>query len=117
LMIKNVAINEDSKSPERIYVGILCDGIDSNHLHAHLIPRYPFTQYDKDKYRNFFEIRDSRSEILRKQKEKDLGGYWYVFDKEQNVDETDYAKWAIEEKVIYLENLANKLRAVAEAKS
>lgn len=112
-MIKKVAINENLLHPERIYVGILCDGKNSEHLHAHLIPRYPFGQYDKDKYKNFFEIRDSRSEILRKQKEDDLGGYWYVFDKEQNVDNTTYAQWTKGKKIIYLEKLAKDLRSMS----
>ncbi len=36
--IKNIAQNEGSERPERIYVGILCDGVAIQHLHAHLIP-------------------------------------------------------------------------------
>lgn len=90
--IKNVAINDDLESPKRIYVGILCDGKDSEHLHAHLIPRYPFKKYDESKYEEFYLKRDGEIELLKKKKEKDLGGYWYVLDKEQTFYKTPYGE-------------------------
>lgn len=108
--IKRVARNEKSENPERIYVGILCDGTQIQHLHAHLIPRYPFTEYDESKYKEYFLERDGEDEILRKQKEKDLGGYWYVCDKEQNHYKSSYAQKAVKDRVRFLECLANKLR-------
>jgi len=110
-MIKNVAKNEKSDNPERIYVGILCDGTQIQHLHAHLIPRYPFTEYDKSEYKRHFLERDGEAEILKKQKEKDLGGYWYVFDKEVNVKELPYGKKADKEKVKVFEKLAKEFLA------
>jgi diadenosine tetraphosphate (Ap4A) HIT family hydrolase len=110
--IKRVAKNNDSKNPERIYVGILCDGTQIQHLHAHLIPRYPFNEYDKSKYKEFFLKRDGKEEILRKQNEEDLGGYWYVFDKEQTVNELPYGKLKEKDKVACLEALARELRSV-----
>ncbi|MDA3917642.1 MAG: hypothetical protein PF690_11810 [Deltaproteobacteria bacterium] len=107
---KNIAKNEDSESPERIYVGILCDGITTQHLHAHLIPRYPFSKYDESKYEEFFLKRDGEIEIIKKQKAKDLGGYWYVCDKEQNHYKSSYAQKAVKDRVRFLECLANELR-------
>jgi diadenosine tetraphosphate (Ap4A) HIT family hydrolase len=115
--IKNVATNDESESPERIYVGILCDGIHSEHLHAHLIPRYPFTKDDESKYEEFYLKRDGEIEITRKQREKDLGGYWYVLDKEQTFYKTSYGQLETKEKIHYLEKLANDLRLVKGAKT
>ena len=39
--LKENLLDSNDKAPERIYVCSLCDGVQ--HLHAHLIPRYPGT--------------------------------------------------------------------------
>ena len=48
-LLKEIVRNDQDKTPpDRIYVCILCDGVE--HLHAHLIPRYPFTHQDETTY-------------------------------------------------------------------
>lgn len=91
--------------PERIYVNILCDGV--KHLHAHLIPRYPFTEDDKTTYRDIFMPRDGALEVAGAIKKGDLGGFWYVAEREKNWES---AKKPNEEKRAFLEQLAKKLR-------
>ena len=108
--IKNIAHNERGEKPERIYVGILCDGTGTEHLHAHLIPRYPFTEDDETKYKEYFIQRDGEIEILKKIKRKDLGGYWYIFDKEQTFYKSQFGQKPKKKKVEFLEELADKLR-------
>jgi diadenosine tetraphosphate (Ap4A) HIT family hydrolase len=100
--------------PEKIYVGILCDG--TPHLHAHLIPRYPFTEEDADKYAEYFTKRDGEIEILRKIKIDDLGGYWYIFNKEQSHYKSYYGQMDTKKKVAFLEELATKLRLPKKSK-
>jgi diadenosine tetraphosphate (Ap4A) HIT family hydrolase len=108
--IKNVARN-NNMPPDRIYVGILCDGVEIQHLHAHLIPRYPFTPDDEAKYKDFFIQRDGENEIMKKIKRRDLGGYWYIFDKERTYYQSEYGQKDTKDKVIFLEKLANSLRS------
>lgn len=61
---------------ERIYVASLCDGVE--HLHFHLIPRYKWTEDDKERYRETFK--DSRpwetieSYII----DGKIGGFWWL---------------------------------------
>jgi diadenosine tetraphosphate (Ap4A) HIT family hydrolase len=108
--IKNIARNEKQLPPDRIYVGILCDGVDIQHLHAHLIPRYPFGEYENNKYRELFTQRDGEISIWNKIRKCDLGGYWYISDKEQNHYKSDFGKKKTMEKVHFLEDLARQLR-------
>ncbi|KKK93602.1 hypothetical protein LCGC14_2691230, partial [marine sediment metagenome] len=108
IRIKNIAKNDALEPPKKIYVGILCDG--TPHLHTHLIPRYPFTPEDKEKYKEYFLERDGEIEILNKIKKNDLGGYWYVFERERTFYKSSYGLKEPEEKVKILERLANDLR-------
>ncbi len=55
-LLKKKVKNKDEISPDNVYVNILYDGV--KHLHAHLIPRYPFTINDKKRYRKVFKERD-----------------------------------------------------------
>jgi diadenosine tetraphosphate (Ap4A) HIT family hydrolase len=55
-LLKRNAVNYNNDKPENVYVCILSDGI--KHLHAHAIPRYPFTGYDEAVFRDTFIRRD-----------------------------------------------------------
>ena len=106
--IKNFAVNEKDECPERIYVGMLGDGI--KHLHAHLLPRYPFRDKEKATYEEYFRERDGQTEIDRKKDELDLGGYWYVFERERTIHKSEFGLKTTQEKISILQQLADRLR-------
>jgi len=56
--------DENQKSPDKIYVSSLCDG--TKHLHAHLVPRYPYTTEDKEFYKKLYPGK------------KIQPGFWYL---------------------------------------
>jgi len=103
-----ISSDYSKEKPVKIYVGILGDGIQ--HLHAHLIPRYPFTDYDREKYRRLFIDRDGEEEINCKIANDDLGGYWYISDKEEAIHKAPFSKQSPEKKVMFIESLAKYLR-------
>jgi len=103
--LKNFAKNEHGRYPDRIYVCMLGDGIE--HLHAHLIPRYPFTEYDKTTYRGIFMPRDGVFKVSDAIKKCKIGGFWYVAEREKNCD---FAKKSKKERTSFLEKLADDLR-------
>ncbi len=107
--LKEVAENRRGERPERIYVSILCDGV--THLHAHLIPRYPFDQADKDVYAELFSRRDGAEEVAKKQREGRMGGFWYIAAREAHRIEPELASKMMQEseQVRILEELASKL--------
>jgi len=76
---KNLRDSND-KAPERIYVCSLCDGVE--HLHAHLIPRYPKTGK----------------------------GFQYIGELEKNYKESEFWKKSDEERAHNLQELAERLR-------
>ncbi len=106
--LKEKAENEFNQSPERIYACILCDGIE--HLHAHLIPRYPFTATEQNIYEQLFLERDGRKNINGKIKKDDLGGFWYIAEREKNHKKSVFWQKSDEERAKYIEDLAVKLR-------
>jgi len=77
-LLKGVVKNEKGESPEKIYVTILCDGVE--HLHAHLIPRYPWTKLDEIDYHYNYEDRD-KHEVLNSIARGDMGGVWYIVER------------------------------------
>ncbi|MFH1656446.1 MAG: HIT family protein [Candidatus Nealsonbacteria bacterium] len=88
--------DDDGRPPERIYVSILCDG--TKHLHAHLIPRYCFTEEEKSEYRNFFERRDGQKQVREDIKNNNIGGFWYMFIKERDFNMSSFGKKSETEK-------------------
>ncbi|MBA7629211.1 hypothetical protein ES703_36709 [subsurface metagenome] len=100
--------NQDSRRPERIYVCCLCDGIE--HLHAHLIPRYPFTDEDKTTYRQQFEERDGRQKIEEALSTCELGGFWYIAKREKDYTKADFWSKPDEDRARDLEQLARELK-------
>ncbi len=100
--------NERRKHPERIYVASLSDGV--KHLHAHLIPRYPFTKTDEKAYSTYFLLRDGELSIENKFRSGDLGGFWYVTEREKIYYKTKYWRQSIEKRAKSLNNLAARLR-------
>jgi diadenosine tetraphosphate (Ap4A) HIT family hydrolase len=81
VQLKDRARNDLGKQPERIYVAILCDGVE--HLHAHLIPRYPFTELDEEDYRTRFTPTRGEKAVGEAIKSGKLGGFWYVAERER----------------------------------
>lgn len=106
--LKEKAKNEFEQSPERIYVCILCDGVE--HLHAHLIPRYPFTGTDGNVYEQIFLERDGRKQINKNIQEDKLGGFWYIAERERNYKKSIFGEKSNKEKAEFLERLAKQLR-------
>ena len=102
------AENEHQGRPDNVYVCILCDGV--KHFHAHLLPRYPFTKRDKATYRRRFSKRDGKEEVNRKIAKEDLGGFWYVAEREITWKESEFGKKTSAERAKFLEELARKLR-------
>ncbi|VVB89143.1 HIT domain protein [uncultured archaeon] len=98
----------ENNVPQRIYIAILCDGIE--HLHAHLIPRYPFTDADGNIYEKLFLERDGRKNINRKIEKDELGGFWYIAEREKNYKKSEFWNKSDEERAKYLEEFAGKLR-------
>lgn len=97
--------------PSKIYVCSLCDGI--THLHAHLIPRYPFSPEDKKIYKKLFTKRDGKREVERKIKDDDLGGFWYIAEREKNYKKTKFWKKSEQKRAKYLAELAKILSVKA----
>jgi histidine triad (HIT) family protein len=106
--LKKLAQNDCGEHPEKIYVCILCDG--EKHLHAHLIPRYPFTQQDTTNYKTIFTTRDGEAEVAKAIATGDLGGYWYIAEREKHYKDTEFGRKSDSEKASILEELAGKLR-------
>jgi diadenosine tetraphosphate (Ap4A) HIT family hydrolase len=109
--IKQAVRNEEGQSAGRIYVCTLCDGVE--HLHAHLIPRYPYTGEDENTYEQLFLERDGRKQINGKIETGDLGGFWYIAEREKSYTKSDYWRRTAEERAKYLEDLAQHLRISA----
>ena len=72
--------DSNHKAPERIYVCSLCDGVE--HLHAHLIPRYPETGK----------------------------GFQYIGELEKNYTTSDFCRKSDKERAHHLQELAERLR-------
>ncbi len=80
---------------ENVYVCSLCDGI--KHFHVHLIPRYPWTDEDKNRYSELFTERDGEQSVKLCTTIGRIGGFWYLADTERNFKEIEFAKLSIEE--------------------
>ena len=100
--------NELNEKPEKIYTSTLCDGIQ--HLHFHLIPRYPFTEADRNTFRRIFKDRDSDEDIQHAIDINELGGYWYVAEREANHKKYEYWQLPDKNKAKILENIAACMR-------
>jgi diadenosine tetraphosphate (Ap4A) HIT family hydrolase len=106
--LKESALNSSGESPERIYVCALCDGV--KHLHAHLIPRYPFTSDDEKTYRETFKKRDGEAGVEKNIAEGDMGGFWYVAEREKDYKHSAFGQKSSQEQAQILQELANQLR-------
>ena len=95
-------------APDKIYVCSLCDGVE--HLHAHLIPRYPFTDEDVKTYKKLFKERDSETEIEEAVEKGKLGGFWYIAEPEQKYKKSEFWNKPDEERARCLEEMAQRLR-------
>jgi len=71
--LKKEMRDENQKSPDKIYVSSLCDGVE--HLHAHLVPRYPYTTEDKEFYKKLYPEKEIKP------------GFWYLCLGEKNSNE------------------------------
>lgn len=100
--------NSNGFKPDKIYVSTLCDGI--KHFHFHLMPRYPFTESDKKTFIRSFLQRDGSNAICRAISSEELGGFWYISEREKTFKESDYWKLGDSQKVTHLKNLAACLR-------
>lgn len=80
--LRDRARNEVGEHPVRIYVCILCDGTE--HLHAHLIPRYPFSYRDEVIYRHELGNRDGAETVRCRAKKGHFGGFWFIAERERN---------------------------------
>ena len=106
--MKCCLINDLNEKPDKIYTSTLCDGIQ--HLHFHLIPRYPFTESDRNTYMKRFFIRDGRKKVQRALDKNELGGYWYVAEREENHKNSEYWSLPDKTKAKKLECLASCMR-------
>jgi diadenosine tetraphosphate (Ap4A) HIT family hydrolase len=108
-LLKEFVQNDNNEKPEKIYVCILCDGIE--HLHAHLIPRYQFTKADEIIYKHEFLNRDGAENVEKQIHDHHLGGFWYIAERERNFKGSDYGRKDDHNKAIFLAQLAKKIRA------
>lgn len=106
--MKCCLINDLNEKPDKIYTSTLCDGIQ--HLHFHLIPRYPFTELDRNRYKEIFSKRDKPEDIQKMLDNNELGGYWYVAEREANHKKTEYWNLSDKNKAKILECLASCMR-------
>jgi diadenosine tetraphosphate (Ap4A) HIT family hydrolase len=100
--LKINASDEHGNAPERIYTCMLCDG--QKHLHAHLIPRYPYTRDDELAYIAQFTSRDEACKIQEAIRTHEMGGFWYIAEREKT------ARLPSRDEADNLEKLALKLR-------
>lgn len=105
VQLKKSAQDKYGNHPERIYVSMLGDGI--KHLHAHLIPRYPFTKNDKTTYGRLFTPRNGKRKVKEAIDKGELGGFWYIAEREKSFV---FAKKSSAEKAACLSKLAKNLR-------
>ncbi len=91
---------------ENVYVASLCDGV--KHFHVHLIPRYKWTDKDKERYKELFTERDGKESVEFYTSKNTIGGFWYAADKERFYKETDFFKSKDRDKK--LKELADTLR-------
>ncbi len=108
-LLKCKARNAVGQAPDKIYVCILCDGA-IKHLHAHLIPRYPFSPEDELAHRREFSKRDTPAQIEGRVKKGCLGGFWLIAHREKNCTKTEFGKGTSERRAELLADLANEIR-------
>lgn len=106
--MKCCLINDRNEKPDKIYTCTLCDGIE--HLHFHLIPRYPFTNSDRKTFEDTFSKRDKPSAIRYALDINELGGFWYVAYREANHKKSEYWNLSDDKKANCLESLASCMR-------
>lgn len=114
--ISDILVNTLSPKPEKIYVASLCDG--EEHLHFHLIPRYPFDDDDVYYYFNRFRERDQLTikHLCERLQDKKVGGFWYLGRAEKDYTKSQYWKKPIGERVKHIEEIARQLREAYEHK-
>jgi diadenosine tetraphosphate (Ap4A) HIT family hydrolase len=105
--LKAVATNDRGEHPDNIYVCILCDGV--KHLHAHLVPRYPFSIEDIETYKSIIGERDGEEAVRQAIEKGDLGGFWYVAVRERDYKQTTFWKLSDSARAKHLEQLAAKM--------
>ncbi len=99
--------NEAGQAPERIYVSTLCDGV--HHLHAHLIPRYPYDAEDFAAYREIFAPRDGEEAVGKAIANRDIGGFWYIARREATFKSSSFQQSPEETRSAQLAALAREL--------
>lgn len=106
--LKHNAKNDWGCRPKRIYVCFLSDGV--KHLHAHLVPRYPFTPEDREKYIRQFVRRDGVEIVKKAKRSNDLGGFWYIAERERSYNKTEFWEKSDEERAKCLQDYAKNLK-------
>jgi len=99
-VLKTKVINEKGENPDRIYVCTLCDGVE--HLHFHLIPRFPFSSEDKINYIRQIIQRDGIGDTINAVIEGKMGGFWYLALREAR---QSYDKMCDKQKLIRIKEL------------
>ncbi|MFW9877749.1 MAG: HIT family protein [Candidatus Thorarchaeota archaeon] len=96
-----------------IHVLGLCEGME--HLHFHLIPRYPYSDDEVQFFKENFAKREAKADQLeafnKRVEKKEIHGMWYDGYKEMNYVFSEYNQKSIEERVEALEKLADLLRS------
>ena len=105
---KIVSLQKKILGAENVYVCTLCDGL--KHLHFHLIPRYKWTDKDKERYRELFLSRDGEASVDLCTTLNMIGGFWYMADLEHNFKETEFGRLPHDKQWEYIENLANEFK-------
>jgi len=93
---------------ENIYMASLCDGI--KHFHIHLIPRYKWSEQDKDRFIELFTKRDGLESVNKCVRNNTLGGFWFLGDAERNYKEIAFAHLSIKEQEAERREIANLIR-------
>ena len=101
------------RKAESIHILALCEGIP--HLHAHLIPRYEYRNWEKEFYRAHYFERERRqavSELCFEERleEGQIHGMWYAACREMNYDQTCFGLMSSEDRGKRIENLAACIR-------
>ncbi|MBU2052434.1 HIT family protein [Patescibacteria group bacterium] len=100
---------KEALGAENVYVCSLCDGV--NHFHAHLAPRYKWTEADRARYKELFTARDGEQAVTLATTLNRIGGFWYLGDTEKNFMDTEYMKLPIEKRGDILVALAEEIKA------
>ena len=94
---------------ENVYAVTLCDGL--RHFHVHLVPRYVWSDKDKERYRELFTERDGEESVNACIDKGLIGGFWYLADGERYYKETEFWKLSEGDKKNHLDYLTMLLKS------